>query len=245
MRATVLSLSRITLSFRYCIREEVIGMNKFFNKNLITLLILLAIPVFCIVNKAFAADYYPATTTLQYGVTDSKVTNLQEDLKSLGYFYYTPTGYFGSVTRGSVIEFQKNNSLSADGIVGPKTAAELKTDVVLNSSKQYQGVPYQWGGVSPTGFDCSGFTEYVFLKNDIVLPRMAADQFNIGAFILRSNLQPGDLVFFSTYKPGPSHVGIYLGNNKFIQASSSQGVTITDLGNSYFAQRYIGAKRVI
>jgi cell wall-associated NlpC family hydrolase len=117
---------------------------------------------------------------------------------------------------------------------------------VLQTAKQYQGVPYVWGGTSPSGFDCSGFTHYVFLKNGIVIPRVAKDQYKNGTWVSKSQLKPGDLVFFSTYTPGASHVGIYLGSNKFIHASSGAGkITISDLSNSYYVKHYLGAKRII
>ena len=196
-------------------------------------------------NTAFA-DYYTDRVTLRYGMRNAEVTNLQKDLKALGYFNSTPTGYFGSITASAVKAFQWNNGLAADGVVGRNTAREIKRDKIINMAKSFQGVPYVWGGTSPSGFDCSGFTHYVFLKNDITIPRTSSNQYyNAGSWVQKSNLLPGDLVFFTTYKSGPSHVGIYLGNNKFIHASSSKGVTISDLNSSYYAQRYIGAKRVL
>lgn len=89
-------------------------------------------------------------------------------------------------------------------------------------------------------------THYVFLKNDIIIPRVSADQYYTGTWVNRNELQIGDMVFFTTYKAGPSHVGIYIGNNKFIHASSGAGkITISDLNNLYYLQHYIGAKRVI
>lgn len=108
------------------------------------------------------------------------------------------------------------------------------------------GVPYVWGGSSPSGFDCSGFIQYVFAKNGINLPRVSADQYNAGKAISKSELKPGDLVFFETYKQGPSHLGIYLGDNAFIHASSgSEKVIISNLTSTYYTQHYIGARRVI
>ncbi|MDF2522585.1 MAG: cell wall-associated hydrolase, invasion-associated protein, partial [Clostridiales bacterium] len=146
-----------------------------------------------------------------------------------------------------VISFQKNNNLTADGVVGKSTARELKVDTVIKTAKQYQGVPYVWGGASPSGFDCSGFTQYVFAKNEITLPRTAALQYNTGTWVDKDKLLPGDLVFFTTYKPGPSHVGIYIGNGQFIHASSGAGqIIISDLfSNPYYNSHYIGAKRII
>jgi len=206
--------------------------------------VVLVMSIMMFTSTAFA-DYYTNYTTLRYGMRSSEVVNLQNDLKSLGYFTYTSTGYFGSITESAVRKYQRNNGLTVDGIVGHNTAREIKVDKVLQMAKSFQGVPYAWGGVSPSGFDCSGFTHYVLLKNGIVIPRMAADQYYTGSWVQKSQLKPGDLVFFTTYKVGPSHVGFYLGNNKFIHASSSKGVTISDLSSSYYAQRYIGAKRVI
>ena len=101
-----------------------------------------------------------------------------------------------------------------------------------------------WGGSSPSGFDCSGFTRYVYSAAGIDLPRSADEQYGVGYSISMANLQPGDLVFFSTYDSGISHVGIYIGNHQFINAASD-GVSISDMDSSYWAARYIGAKRVM
>ncbi len=193
------------------------------------------------------ADYHTESKTLYYGMSHTEVKNLQQDLKDLGYFsYYKTTYYFGSITMDAVIRFQKDYGLTVDGIVGPQTSRVIKKAKILYTATYYTGVPYTWGGVSPEGFDCSGFTHYVFLKNNIIIPRVAADQYNVGEWVNRNSLQVGDMVFFTTYKEGPSHVGIYIGNNKFVHASSGAGkITISDLNNNYYKQRYIGAKRVI
>lgn len=115
---------------------------------------------------------------------------------------------------------------------------------LLKSARNHLGVPYVWGGESATGVDCSGFVQRVFLMHGISLPRTADIQFNVGSRVTRGKELPGDLVFFETYAPGASHVGIYLGNRYFIHASSVQGqVAVSSLDEPYFQARYLGAKR--
>ncbi|PYG88210.1 cell wall-associated NlpC family hydrolase [Ruminiclostridium sufflavum DSM 19573] len=125
------------------------------------------------------------------------------------------------------------------------SATSSKASAVISTAKSLLGVPYVWGGASPSGFDCSGFTQYVLGKNGITVPRTAAEQYKSGTSVSKSNLRVGDLVFFTTYKEGPSHLGFYLGNGNFIHASSSKGVTISSLSSDYYSSRYIGARRVI
>jgi cell wall-associated NlpC family hydrolase len=114
---------------------------------------------------------------------------------------------------------------------------------VLNTCRSYMGTPYVWGGEQPGGFDCSGYVQYVFAKHGYRLPRTADIQYNVGQKVNRGDEKPGDLVFFETYLPGPSHVGVFLGRGYFIHASSSRGVTVDRLSTDFFAQRYLGAKR--
>lgn len=114
---------------------------------------------------------------------------------------------------------------------------------IVDTAQKYMGVPYIWGAETPSGWDCSGFTRYVMNENGISLPRTAAEQFATGTPVERNKLQAGDLVFFTTYKPGASHVGFYMGNGKFIHASSvAKQVTISSLDEQYYKDRYIGAR---
>lgn len=124
--------------------------------------------------------------------------------------------------------------------------AESISDSLINNSKQYIGTPYVFGAKSPVkGFDCSGFSQYVFEKIGVTIPRTTREQYKIGESIGKEDLIKGDLVFFETYRSGPSHLGIYIENNKFIHASTSRGVTISSLDESYWKSRYIGARRVL
>lgn len=121
-----------------------------------------------------------------------------------------------------------------------------KADKIIATAKKYIGVPYVWGGESPSGFDCSGFVQYVFKVHGISLNRTTETQYKHGSYVSKSNLKPGDLVFFqNTYRAGISHVGIYIGNGQFIHASSSKGVTISNLSSSYYTSHYYGARRIL
>lgn len=109
----------------------------------------------------------------------------------------------------------------------------------------FQGVPYRWGGTSDAGFDCSGFVQYIFLLAGQSIPRQAKDQFLTGDSVEVDALEPGDLVFFTTYSRGASHVGIYIGGGEFVHSSSGEGhVTVTPLSKRYYANRYLGARRI-
>ncbi|MBE2912959.1 S-layer homology domain-containing protein [Anoxybacillus flavithermus] len=118
-------------------------------------------------------------------------------------------------------------------------------DRLIPLAKKYVGVPYQFGGSSEKGFDCSGFTRHVMSGVGVTLARTTAEQYKQGSAVKKEDLRVGDLVFFETYKKGPSHAGIYIGDNRFIHASSSRGITVTSLDDSYYKKRYIGARRVL
>lgn len=116
---------------------------------------------------------------------------------------------------------------------------------IVNTAKSLLGVRYQYGGTTPSGFDCSGYTSYVFKKHGVSLDRTAASQFASGTSISKSNLQPGDLVFFNNLGRGATHVGIYIGGSNFISAES-QGIEISSINDPYYwGKYYIGAKRMI
>jgi cell wall-associated NlpC family hydrolase len=114
---------------------------------------------------------------------------------------------------------------------------------LTRSALRFLGVPYVFGGTTASGFDCSGFVQHVFAMLGITLPRTADAQYDAGRPAV-GGPRPGDLVFFDTYG-GVSHVGIYLGRGKFVHASSSHGVEVSRLSESYWAARYVGAKRLI
>lgn len=120
------------------------------------------------------------------------------------------------------------------------------TERLLLFAKKMLHLPYKFGGNSFRGLDCSFFVKKVYSMVGIELPRSAREQFTIGIPVRKDELKPGDLVFFRTYAKFPSHVGIYLGDNLFIHASTrSKKVTIDSLESPYYMSRFIGAKRIL
>jgi len=131
------------------------------------------------------------------------------------------------------------------GAEAPKAEESVK-DRLLRVAQRMLAVPYRFGGTTLWGLDCSGFVQKAFAFLDLDLPRTAREQYREGAKIAKADLSPGDLVFFRTYANYPSHVGIYLGDNRFVHASSrDRKVTIESLDTPYYVKRYIGAKRLL
>ncbi len=117
---------------------------------------------------------------------------------------------------------------------------------VIDLARTMLDIPYRFGGTTLRGIDCSAYVQRVFGLIDVRIPRTAREQFGVGARIVRGNLAVGDLVFFRTYASFPSHVGIYIGNNLFIHASSMvRKVTIDSLDQPYYRKRFLGARRVV
>lgn len=133
----------------------------------------------------------------------------------------------------------------------PETETETASSssagsTIVSVAKNYLGVPYVWGGTTPSGFDCSGFVQYVFRQCGYSISRTATPQYSDGTPVSYSNLQPGDLVFFErTYnETGITHVGIYIGGGEFIHAGGGC-VKISSLSESYYSSRYYGACRIV
>lgn len=201
---------------------------------------------------------YAADIQFKEGDQGIEVAQIQVKLREKGYKITTINGKFSSETTKAVRSFQEKQKLKSDGIVENKTYTILmgknikgtsentqdKAKQITDVAKSFIGVPYKFGGTTPSGFDCSGFVQYVFDKRKITLPRTADAQYKVGRVIIPKDLQQGDLVFFSTYEQGASHCGVYLEQGKFIHASS-HGVMISRLDESYWRTRYLGARRVM
>lgn len=136
---------------------------------------------------------------------------------------------------------------AAFGSAAPADAATPKSIKLVSSGKTYLGVPYRFGAPSgiTSAFDCSSFTQYVFRKSGVSLPRTSVTQASVGKKVAKNYLSMGDLVFFNTTGSGISHVGIYAGYGKMLHSSSSKGVTITNMNTSYWKSKYVTARRVL
>lgn len=121
----------------------------------------------------------------------------------------------------------------------------ISGNYILAQAQHYLGTPYVFGGYSPEGFDCSGLIYYILTKAGYPASRTAADQYNMGSYVERENLMPGDLVFFAnTYTSGISHVGVYAGNGQFIHAPNEGSSVCYSSLSGYWSSHYHGAKRI-
>lgn len=181
-------------------------------------------------------------------------------------------GVYGPVSRAAVRDYQKRKGLIVDGIVGPQTLGSLgisrgaspapasaparkakanKAEPAASSrgarvaalARDYLGIPYRWGGSSPsTGFDCSGFVMFLYARVGVSLPHNAAMQYRYGRAVSRSSLRPGDVVFFN----GLGHNGIYLGGGRFIHSPRTGDVIkISSIHESWYSSRWVGARRLV
>lgn len=139
-----------------------------------------------------------------------------------------------------------NSSSKANTQVASRSSNTTLSGSVLSKAAQYLHTPYVWGGTSPRGFDCSGFVQYVYRQYGYSLPRTADAQAAAGRSVARKDLKPGDLVYFAS-GGSINHIGIYVGNGKFIHSSSprSGGVIYSSLSEDYYAARYAGATRIL
>ncbi len=198
-----------------------------------------------------------AFAAFERGDEGQEVMAIQKRLVELNYSIGTIDGEFGPATEAAVKSFQSDRGLEVDGIIGAATYKALMNKEippnrgnsavrrVLRAAYSVIGTPYVFGGTTPYGFDCSGFTQYAFASAGVYLPRTADSQFYAGRSVPVSQLRPGDLVFFTTYEPGASHTGIYVGDGNFIHAGTSTGVTVASAFTGYWGARYYGACRVL
>lgn len=217
-------------------------------KNLLVFLLTL---VFCLSGAV------SAFASFQRGDDGQEVLAIQKRLVELSYNIGSIDGDFGSATEVAVKKFQSDRGLEVDGIIGSATYKALMNKEmppnrsnstvrrILRAAYSVMGTPYVFGGTTPYGFDCSGFTQYAFNRAGVYIPRTADVQMAYGRPVSMNQLRPGDLVFYTTYEPGASHCGIYIGDGKFIHAGSSTGVTVASAFTGYWGARYYGACRIL
>jgi cell wall-associated NlpC family hydrolase len=155
----------------------------------------------------------------------------------------TPAPRASAITREALRMVAANKKQAeADG----KTASNDRNSAIVRGGLAYRGTPYVFGRTGGGAFDCSGFTQAVFKKQGIRIPRTAEEQYRLGKSVDKSDLRAGDMVFFkNTYKRGISHVGIYIGDGQFVHASSGKhSVTVSNLSGAYYQQHWAGAKRL-
>jgi hypothetical protein len=208
----------------------------------------------------------PIFHTIQVGAFSSaaRAARLSEKLRQSGLdaYYFVDTDKYYKVrferfdtksgARQRALDLQKRGLIDVYYIVSPRSgcrrsdaAANLRLQLI-RTAHQFIGTPYRWGGVSATsGFDCSGLTMTVYRLNGLHLPRSARSQFRAGRAVSRGALRKGDLVFFAIARRSRvSHVGIYIGDGRFVHAPGRGKVIRTaDLNGSYFKRRYLGARR--
>ena len=200
-----------------------------------------------------------ASGEIVMGDQGAEIAEVQQQLVQRGYDVMAD-GDFGPATVDAIRSFQETQGIEADGMIDSTTfklligrdmpeithGANYIGRRIVNTAHQYLGVPYVFGGNSPrTGLDCSAYVKLVYSQVGIELPRTADAQYTRGTPVSVTDLIPGDAVFFQTYAPGASHVGIYIGDGNFIHASSSRGVTVSSLSAAYYSSHYLGARRMI
>jgi cell wall-associated NlpC family hydrolase len=129
----------------------------------------------------------------------------------------------------------------------PGVKPDARTNEIVDFARHYLGTKYQFGGTTPKGFDCSGFVQWVYGHMGVYLPRTTFEQVHSGVAVKRSQLKPGDLVFFNTENDprGPSHEGMYIGGGKFIQAPHTGDVVkISNINDPYYKSTFVTARRV-
>lgn len=203
----------------------------------------------------------PSGSGAVQGGTTATVSGMSVRLRAGASLASQVYGYYNTGAQFSVLGTSGEwvNVKTSAGLEGYMHSAYLKigsaaaptpggvADQIVATSKLYLGTPYVWAGMSPSGFDCSGFVYYLYKNYGYSLHRVAQDMYSYdGVFVDKANLRVGDLVCFGYGPYSITHVGMYIGNGQFIHSSSGSGcVVITDLSSNYYTRMYVGAKRII
>ena len=200
-------------------------------------------------NYATTTKYVTATTLNVRSGAGTSYSVLGSLSKGTKVEVISTTNGWSKINYNGSIGYVSSQYLSSSSTDSSTSTTSSSVNKVISLAKSLLGKSYVWGAQGPSTFDCSGFTYYVF-KNaaNITLPRVSQDQSTYGTYVSKSNLKVGDLVFFDTNGANDgnvSHVGIYLGNNQFIHASSSKGKVVISEMSSYYSGAYVNARRVL
>lgn len=183
--------------------------------------------------KAAGLIVFTVVTVMAFNIKEAKADVVSQKNNSIGI-------HSTKIVSNKIIKVPESKAKREQMSRGSSTSASL-----VEYSYKFIGKPYVWGATGPNSFDCSGFTSYVYRKFGYYLPHYTGAQVEMGSAVNKKNLKSGDLVFFNTTGSN-SHVGIYIGNGRFIHASSGKDqVTISNLGDSYYSSRYSAARRII
>ncbi len=214
--------------------------------RLVNLKRFLAVAAFVVLSSAAFAKTY----TVQTG--DSLYQVAQKNGLSLTRLLQLNPGIGENIKPGQIIKVDSNSSAKPSASVQKPAIASApssssRSSAVVRVAFNQVGSRYVWGASRPGAFDCSGFTSYVMRQMGVTLPRTSRAQFNVGRAVSRNALLPGDLLFFQgPGGGGVGHVGIYIGNNRMVHASTpSTGVIVSSLSERYYVSHYIGARRVL
>ncbi len=177
-----------------------------------------------------------ASIQSQLDERESMLVGIRDEIRRIQAEEARRSRAIASQLRGQTFEAPASSGSVPDGAAPP-----ARYGGVVGIAMRYLGVPYRWGGASPSGFDCSGFTMYVYAQIGISLPHYTGAQWNMGSPVSRGDLQPGDLVFFN----GLGHNGIYIGGGRFIHSPHSGDVVkISRLSDSWYATTWVGGRRL-
>jgi len=199
-------------------------------------------PFYVKINSGTLNMRKTATTSSNIVTKLAKGTAVTVHSQSNGWAKVTANGKQGFVSSKYIAPKAATKSTTAAKSTATAKPTDYRTKAI-SVAKSHKGVKYKWGGTTPKGFDCSGFISYSYKQAGVTLPRTAAEMYTKGTAV--KSLAPGDLVFYATSGGKKvTHVAMYIGNGQVIHSTTSAGVSITSMNNSYWKARYIGSKRI-
>lgn len=212
--------------------------------TIITVLTLLTLSI----NSVAAETGYVSCNLLNVRVSPSTSSGIVTQLEKNASFeiIYTDNGWYNIRMQGGKTGFVASQYVTKNSTAVNSNASDVAKRIA-SDAYNYIGCRYSYGSSGPSAFDCSGFTSYLYKRQGYSLPRTSNSQGSYGTYVEKQNLTAGDLVFFSNRSDRKiNHVGVYVGNNNFIHASTSvRGVVIDNLGSDYYKRNYVTARRIL